>query len=104
MHKMRLWPIRAVALALFIVLGFLVATPPFSRLDAAATALQGHGMQAAVIFTESGRCLPLLSIGLIGIATLAAARLALWMGAGAPVSHIMLEGVVGVIKIFFHRA
>ncbi|HXM17390.1 MAG TPA: phosphatase PAP2 family protein [Candidatus Tumulicola sp.] len=101
---MRLWTISAVAFALFIVLGFLVATPPFSRLDAAATALQGHGMQAAVIFTESGRFLPLLSIGLIGIATLAAARLALWMGAGVLVSQIMSQGVVELIKIFFHRA
>ena len=104
MHKMRLWTISAVAFALFIVLGFLVTTPPFSRLDAVATALQGHGVQAAVIFTESGRFLPLLLIGLIGIAALAALRLPLWIGAGVLVSQITSQGVVEMIKHFFHRA
>jgi membrane-associated phospholipid phosphatase len=99
----RLWISSAVALALFLALGFLFTTMPFSRLDVAAAALQGHGVQAAIIFTESGRFLPLLLIGLIGIAALAALRLPLWIGVGVLVSQITSQGVVELIKHAFHR-
>lgn len=100
----RLWISSAVALALFLALGFLFTTMPFSRLDVAAAALQGHGVQAAIIFTESGRFLPLLLLGLIGIAALAALRLPLWIGAGVLLSQITSQGVVELIKHLFHRA
>lgn len=99
----RLWIGSAVALALFLVVGFLVTTTPFSRLDVAAAALQGHGVQAAIIFTESGRVLPLLLIGLIGIAALAALRLPLLIGVGVLASQITSQGVVELIKHVFHR-
>jgi membrane-associated phospholipid phosphatase len=104
MNEMRLWTISAVAFALFIVLGFLVATPAFSRLDAAASAFQGHGVQTAIIFTESGRFLPLFVLGLIGIAALAAFRLPLWIGVAVLASQLASQGVVELIKHFFHRA
>jgi membrane-associated phospholipid phosphatase len=99
----RLWVISAVALALCLVLGFLVATGPLPRLDVAAAALEGHSVQAAIIFTESGRFLPLLSLGLIGIGALAAARLPLWIGVGVLVSQITSQGAVELIKNVFHR-
>jgi membrane-associated phospholipid phosphatase len=100
----RLWASSAAALALFLAQGFLITTMPFLRLDGAAAALHGHGVQAAIVFTESGRFLPLLLIGLIGVAALAALRLPLWIGIGVLISQIASQGVVQLIKLLFHRA
>ena len=89
---------------LFVVLGFVVTMIPFSRLDVAtAAALLGHGTRAAIVFTESGRTLPIALIGLIGIAALAALRRPLWLGIGVLVSQIFSTGVVELVKHAFHR-
>jgi undecaprenyl-diphosphatase len=87
-----------------MILGFAVTMTPFSRLDVAtAAALLGHGTQAAIVFTESGRTLPITLIGLIGIGALAALRMPLWLGIGVLVSQIFSTGVVELIKHAFHR-
>ncbi len=89
---------------LFVVLGFAVTMVPFSRLDVAtAAALLGHGTRAAIVFTESGRTLPIAVIGLVGIGALAALRMPLWLGIGVLVSQIFSTGVVELVKHAFHR-
>ena len=63
----RLWTASAIAFALFLTVGFIVTSVPLSSLDIAAASLHGHGVQAAIVFTESGRFLALAVIGLIGV-------------------------------------
>jgi len=99
----RLWATSAVAFALFLALGFLVTTTPLSSLDIAAASLHGHGVQAAIVFTESGRLIALASIGLIGIAVFVALRMPRWVGAGVLLSEAASQGAIASIKPFFHR-
>jgi membrane-associated phospholipid phosphatase len=100
----RLRTTGAVALVLFLALGLLVTTTPFPSLDIAAASLHGHGVQAAVIFTESGRFLALAVLGLIGAAILAASRMPWWVGAGVLLSEAASQGVIALVKPLFHRA
>jgi membrane-associated phospholipid phosphatase len=100
----RFWISSVAALALFVVLGFAVTVMPLSPVDvAAAAALFGHGVRAAIIFTESGRTLPIALIGLIGIGALAALRMPPWIGIGVLASQIISQGVVELIKHIFQR-
>ena len=100
----RLWISSVAALALFVVLGFAVTVMPLSPVDVAvAAALFGHGVRAAIVFTESGRTLPIALIGLIGIGALAALRMPPWIGIGVLASQIISQGVVELIKHIFQR-
>jgi membrane-associated phospholipid phosphatase len=99
----RLWITSAVASTLFVALGFLVTSMPLSSLDMTAASLQGHGVQAAIVFTESGRFLALAVIGLIGVAVLAVSRMPWWIGVGVLVSEAASQGTIELIKDVFHR-
>jgi membrane-associated phospholipid phosphatase len=100
----RLRTTSAIAFALFVALGFLVTSMPPSSLDIATASLHGHGVQAAIVFTESGRFLALAVIGLIGVAMLGALRIPWWFGAGILVSEAASQGTIELIKLAFHRA
>jgi membrane-associated phospholipid phosphatase len=99
----RLWATSAVAFALFFALGFLVTTTPLSSLDIAAASLHGHSVQAAIVFTESGRFIALAVIGIAGVVALAAVKMRRWVGIGVLLSEAASQGAIASIKPFFHR-
>src|SRR5580704_5572438 len=100
----RLWTLSAVAFTLFVALGFFVTSMPLSGFDIAAASLHGHGVQAAIVFTESGRFIAVAAIGLIGVAVLAVSRMQWWVGIGVLLSEAASQGVIELIKGMFHRA
>jgi undecaprenyl-diphosphatase len=100
----RLWTASAVAFTLFVALGLLVTWMPLSGFDIAAASLHGHGVQAAIVFTESGRFIAVSALGLIGIAVLAAARMPWWVGIGVLLSEAASQGVIELVKLVFQRA
>ncbi|MDQ2680644.1 MAG: phosphatase PAP2 family protein [Candidatus Eremiobacteraeota bacterium] len=101
--EVRWWIASAAFLIAFILLGLYVTHHGLSRLDVEAVALRDRSTALAAFFTLSGRTLPLLVLGAIGIGILAFARANIWIGVAILVSEVASQGVAELFKHLFNR-
>jgi undecaprenyl-diphosphatase len=104
MLELRLWVIAALCLAAYFVLGYMVNhAPGLWRIDIEAAALRGQASPLAILFTTSGRALPLLVIAVAGIAIAAVTRTNVRVAIAIFVAQLLSQGAVEFLKHVFQR-
>lgn len=102
--ELRLWLIAALCLAAYFVLGYMVNhAPSLWRIDVEAAALRGQATSLAILFTTSGRALPLLIIAVAGIAIAAVTRTNVRVATAIFIAQLLSQGAVEFSKHFFQR-
>lgn len=103
--EVRLWVIAAGCLVAFAVLAYAIAhsVAPW-RIDVEGAALRGQATPLALLFTGSGRALPLLAIAIIGVTIAVTTRVntiaAIWI----LVTQALSQGAVEVVKHLLMRS
>ncbi|MDP9017170.1 MAG: hypothetical protein M3N19_02475, partial [Candidatus Eremiobacteraeota bacterium] len=90
--EVRLGVLALVFFISFLALGYLVTTRRLSQFDVRAGNLHGMSTDLAVIFTLSGRSIPLLTLAAISLAIFFAARQPLWIPITIFVSQVASQG------------
>ncbi|MEO6836055.1 MAG: phosphatase PAP2 family protein [Candidatus Tumulicola sp.] len=103
--EMRLWLIAAASLCAFFLLGFsVVHAPSLWSVDVGASALRGRVIPLALVFTTSGRALPLLAVAIAGIVIVAIARANVIVSVAIFASQLLSQGAVELLKHVFRRS
>jgi undecaprenyl-diphosphatase len=100
----RLWLLAITFVAAFAVLGIVVATYSLSRIDLRATTFRGQLTNAAIIFTRSGRAMPLLGFACISVLIYAFLGRPILVPLGVIGSQVASQTIVEIVKRFFRRA
>ncbi len=101
----RLVTIAGLCLAAFFALGYSVTHPiGLWRFDSHANVLRGQGLPWAILFTQSGRALPLLALALAGIAIAAVTRYQVVAAVVIFAAQLVSQAAVEGLKHVFHRA
>lgn len=87
----------------FIALGTLVANTAHSAYDLQGMRFRGRAVDAAVIFTESGRWRQLTSVSAVGLVVFALMRWPLWIPIALMLSQIVSQAVVEAAKRMYRR-
>lgn len=100
----RLWLLAITFFAGFATLGIIVASYSLSRIDLRAGSFRGQLTKAAIVFTRSGRAVPLLGFACISVLIYASAGRPILVPLGVIASQVASQTVVEIIKRFFRRA
>lgn len=100
----RLWGLSIVFLLAFLVLGWLVTAHSLSRIDVEAGSLRSMSTSLAVLFTLSGRSMPLLGLGILTVVLFALFHRPIWIPVTIFVSQLISQGVVEGAKHIFRRS
>lgn len=87
----------------FLFLGKFVSTRPLTRIDIDAGNVRGAFTRWALLFTRSGRALPLLAIGILATLEFYALKRPLWIPLGISASQLLSQGFVELLKRHFVR-
>ncbi|GAC1387908.1 MAG: hypothetical protein NVSMB31_01000 [Vulcanimicrobiaceae bacterium] len=101
--EVRLGLLSLVFFAAFLTLGWLVTTRRLSRFDIRAENFHGMSTDLAVLFTLSGRSLPLLSLGVFSTLIFAVLHKPIWIPLAIFVSQVSSQGVAELFKRVFVR-
>jgi undecaprenyl-diphosphatase len=103
--ELRLWTIAALCLCAYFVLGYAANhAASLWRIDVEAAALRGQSTPLAILFTTSGRALPLFAIAMAGIAIMAATRTNVRIAIAIGIAQVVSQGAVELLKHVFARA
>lgn len=104
--EIRLAALGAGCLVAFLALGYAAthAVVPMWRLDGLASGLRGKGLPLAVVFTLSGRGLPLLVLGAAGIAIAILTRYHVVAAVAVCGTQLASQALVEGVKHVFLRA
>ncbi len=101
--EVRLWLAALCCFAAFVVLGLLVAYPPVPKIDAQTIVFRGQATQLAVLFTQSGRTVPLVALSVIAVIVFWAAKSNVFVPIVILLSQTVSQGAIEGAKQFFHR-
>jgi membrane-associated phospholipid phosphatase len=102
--ELRLLVVAAVCLGAFVALGFAVThTTALIRFDALGNAVRGQASPLAIVFTLSGRALPLLVAALVGIVVTALVRYHVMAAIAIFTMQLASQGAVEGLKHAFVR-
>jgi len=100
----RLWTLAISFFACFAILGFVVVRYSLSRFDVRAGTFRGQLTKAAIVFTRSGRAMPLLGLGVVSVFIYALLHRPIIVPIGVMISQVASQTVVELIKRCFRRA
>ncbi|MBC5829516.1 MAG: phosphatase PAP2 family protein [Candidatus Eremiobacteraeota bacterium] len=101
--EVRLWLTALCCFAAFVVLGLLVAGPPVPKIDAQTIVLRGQATPLAVLFTASGRTVPLLVLSALAVVVFWAAKSNVFVPIVILLWQTVSQGAIEGAKHFFHR-
>jgi undecaprenyl-diphosphatase len=103
--ELRLWFAASLCLVAFCVLGYAVThAPSLWRIDVEeAAAVHGQATPLAVLFTGTGRALPLFILAVIGILATAATHANVRIAIAIFVAQLISQGLVEGFKHIFSR-
>ena len=102
--EQRLWLFAAVSLCLFSVLSYAVSHGPSSwRVDIEASVIRGQAVPLALVFTMSGRALPLFIIAVISVATAVLAQSNVLVAVAILATQLLSQATVEAIKRLYRR-
>ncbi len=101
--EVRLWFTALCCLAAFVVLGLLVAHPPVSKIDAETIVLRGQATPLAVLFTASGRTLPLIALSVIAAIIFWSIKANVLIPIAILSSQTVSQAFIEGLKHLFHR-
>lgn len=101
--EVRLWLAAVCCLVAFLALGKLVANPPVPKVDAETVVLRGQATPLAVLFTESGRTVPLVALSLLAVVIFWATKTNVLIPVVILFSQTLSQGIVEGVKHVFHR-
>ncbi|MBV8155643.1 MAG: phosphatase PAP2 family protein [Candidatus Eremiobacteraeota bacterium] len=103
-EDLRLWFVAAACFAVFFALGIAVThTTAFIRFDALANAVAGRATPLAILFTTSGRALPLLAAAVVGISIAALTRYNIVAAIAIFAMQLLSQAAIEGLKHVFHR-
>jgi len=97
----------SLSIALFIAfffLGTFVSTRPLTRIDIDGRKVRGAFPALALLFTRSGRGMPLLAIGILVTLGFYLLKKPLWVPLGISASQLLSQGFAELLKRRFLRA
>lgn len=98
-----LWGLSIALFLAFFFLGTFVSTRPLTRIDIDGARVRGAFPELALLFTRSGRGLPLLAIGALATLGFYLLKKPLWIPLGVSVSQLLSQGFVELLKRRFSR-
>lgn len=101
----KLWIAAGISLAASLLLGYAVSrSSSLWRIDVEAAALRGIGVQPALIFTLSGRWLPLLVVAGTALAMTVAARTGYTIALAIVATQLASQAAAEFVKRIFRRS
>lgn len=101
--ELELWGLSIALVTAFLLLGRFVSTRPLTWIDIEGRKARGTLPALALLFTRSGRGLPLLAIGALATLGLYLLKKPLWIPLGISASQLLSQGVVELLKRRFSR-
>jgi undecaprenyl-diphosphatase len=101
--ELRLWTFAVLCLGAFLALGFAASHGPPWQIDLQGAALRGQATPLALIFTATGRALPLLALAVAGIAAAAIAHVNVRVASLIFIAQLLSQGAVEFLKFVFRR-
>ena len=100
---LELWGLSIALFIAFLFLGTFVSTRPLTRIDIDGRKVRGTFPALALLFTRSGRALPLLAIGILATLAFYFLKKPLWIPLGISASQLLSQGFVELLKRRFLR-
>ncbi|MGB8521187.1 MAG: phosphatase PAP2 family protein [Candidatus Tumulicola sp.] len=102
--EVRLWTIAALCVCAFFALGYMVThAQSLWRIDVESSALRGQVTPLAILFTTTGRALPLFVIAVIGIAISLITHTGVRVAIAIFIAQLLSQGAVELLKQVFQR-
>ncbi len=103
MTAVELWCLSIALFIGFFSLGMFVSTRPLTRIDIDGRSALGTFPALALLFTRSGRGVPLLAIGAAATLAFYVLKKPLWIPLGVSASQLLSQGFVELLKRLFLR-
>ena len=100
---LELWGLSIALFIAFLFLGTFVSTRPLTRIDVDGRKVRGAFPALALLFTRSGRAMPLLAIGIFATLGFYLLKKPLWIPLGISASQLLSQGFVELLKRRFLR-
>ncbi len=101
---LELWGISIALFVAFLFLGTFVTTRPLTRIDIDGRNVRGAFPALALLFTRSGRGMPLVAIGILATLAFYLLKKPLWIPLGISASQLLSQGFAELLKRRFLRA
>lgn len=98
-----LWGLSIALFITFLLLGTYVSMRPLTQIDIDGRKVRGAFPAWALLFTRSGRGMPLLAIGILATLGFYLLKKPLWIPLGVSASQLLSQGFVELLKRRFLR-